>query len=179
MSAHIPLFVNHLRLSQVASKQGDQGNASPLTYLQNLHISKVSLRKPGPGNNRELLSQPPKLPRPVRQRDNSLLHSASSHILALEQQLGRIQLLRATNAKNGAFFCALLVRFVYQCKVAELFLERMRAIRQRHVRYQTPVIVFGWVAARRCANPVLYFRSAGMVEVDDTDERRERRRGGG
>jgi hypothetical protein len=152
------------------SKKRKKNRKIPLTYLQNLHISKIPLRKPRPRHNRQLFSQSPKLARPVCERNDSLLHRAARHILALEQQFRRIQLLRATYAENRTFLCAFLMPFVYQREVAELFLERMRAVRQRHVRYQTPVIVFGWVAAGRCADPVFYFGATGVVEVDDTDE---------
>ena len=109
--------------------------ANPLTYLQNLHIPKVPLRKPRPRDNTQLLPQPPKLPRAIRNRNNSLLYRTARHILAPKQQLRSIQLLRTANAKHRSLLRALLMSLMYQREVAEFFREGVGAVWQRHVGY--------------------------------------------
>lgn len=54
----------------------------------------------------------------------------------------------------------------------------MRTITQGHERQQRPVMFNSGILAIFQANPRFNLRTPRMVEVDDTDKRRERSRGG-
>lgn len=62
---------------------------------------------------------------------------------------------------------------MYEREIAEFLFGLVCAVGERHIRYERPVVFERRVGVGFVAEPVGDFGAAGVVEVDDADERLE------